>query len=152
MSVRYEDLIADSESIARKVCAFLALPTCPVMAMLDFYETDEAKRTAQASGPQWGNVASPVMKNNTRKFLSQASEHDIRIFESVAGPMLDALGYDRVFVKHGEEIRFTEAEIAAFDAENDRMKKEVMKKIDPKDLERRKGQEALLREIQDRFA
>ena len=62
------------------------------------------------------------MKNNSRKFLLEAGERDVRIFESVAGDVLDALGYDRVYVRKGEELRFTDAEIADFNAENARLK------------------------------
>jgi hypothetical protein len=149
LSVRYEDLTGDSESVAKSICAFLALPTCPVMAMLDYHETGEAKRAATASG-LWSNVTKPVMKDNTRKFMREASIQDIRIFESVAGHILDALGYERVLVKKGEELKFTEEELAAFDAENKRMKEEVLKKVDPADRERRERQENLIKEIKAR--
>jgi hypothetical protein len=60
------------------------------------------------------------------------------------------LGYDRVFVKKGEEIKFTEAELAAFDAENKRLKEEMLKSVDPADRERRDRQEKLIKEIKSR--
>jgi len=149
LNIRYEDLTNSPESVARGICTFLDLEHCPIEAMLDYHETSEAKRAATASG-LWGNVTKAVMKDNTRKFMRQASEQDIRIFESVAGYVLDALGYDRVFVKKGEEIKFTEAEIAAFDAENKRLKEEMLKTVDPADRERRDRQEKLIKEIKSR--
>jgi Sulfotransferase family len=149
LNIRYEDLTNAPEAIARGICAFLDLPNCPIEAMLDYHETSEAKQAATASG-LWGNVTKAVMKDNTRKFMRQASEQDIRIFESVAGHVLDALGYDRVFVKKGEELTFTEAEIAAFDAENKRLKEEMLRTVDPADRERRDRQESLIKEIKSR--
>jgi hypothetical protein len=149
LNIRYEDLTNNPEAAARSICAFLGLASCPLEAMLDYYETGEAKRTASASG-LWSNVTKAVMKDNTRKFMRQASEQDIRIFESVAGHVLDALGYDRVYVKKGEEITFTEAEIAAFDAENKRLKEEILMAADPADRECRDRQEKLIKEIKNR--
>jgi hypothetical protein len=92
------------------------------------------------------------MKNNSRKFLREAGERDIRIFESVAGHALDALGYDLVYVTMGEETVFSESEVAAFTAENDRLKEEVKKLIDPADLIRRDLQNSLLKDIKARQA
>jgi hypothetical protein len=119
--------------------------------MLEYHRTDEARRAATSS-ELWVNVTSPVMAGNSRKFLREASEQDIRVFESVAGPMLDALGYDRVFVKKGEETAFSDAEIKAFDAENARMKEDVRKLIDPADQIRRDLQAGLLKAVKERQA
>jgi Sulfotransferase family len=150
LSVRYEDLTGQPESVAKNICTFLALPTCPVMAMLDYHKTGEAQRAATASG-LWGNVTKPVMKDNTRKFMREASIQDISIFESVAGHILDTLGYERVLIKKGEELQFSESELAAFSAENKKLKEDILKTVDPEDLERRKGQDALIKEIKGRF-
>ncbi len=148
LRVRYESLIADPKQTAQRICDFLGLSYRP--AMLDYHRSEEAKRTA-ASSDLWGNVTNPVIKNNTQKFLREAGEQDIRIFESVAGHMLDALGYERVYIKKGEENRLTEAEIAAFDKENKRLKEEFHKLVDPTDLLRRSIQENLLKEIRARL-
>lgn len=149
LNVRYEDLTANTESVARSICTFLGLASCPLELMLDYYETDEARRAAKASD-LWGNVTKAVMKDNTRKFMRQTSVEDIRIFESVAGPVLDALGYERVVVRKGEETKFTEEELAAFDAENKRLKEEILKTVDQADMERRDRQAGLLKEIRAR--
>jgi LPS sulfotransferase NodH len=151
LNVRYEDLSNNPESVARSICDFLGLASCPLDVMLNYHSTAEAKRAATASG-LWGNVTKAVMKDNTRKFMRSASIEDIRIFESVAGHVLDALGYERMLIKKGEELKFTADEIAAFDAENKRLKEEVMKSVDPADKERRDRQEKLLKEIKSRTA
>jgi len=149
LSVNYEDLTGNPEATAKRVCAFLGVEYVP--SMLDFHRAEEAKRTA-ASSDLWINVVNPVMKDNTKKFLREMKAEDIKIIESVAGPVLDALGYERVLVKPGKEIAFTDEQIAAFDAENKRLKDEKRKLVDPADLMRRDLQAGLLKEIQARNA
>lgn len=147
LSVSYEDLTGNPEATARRVCAFLRVDYVP--SMLDFHRAEEAKRTA-ASSELWSNVVNPVMKDNTKKFLRDMKAEDIKIFESVAGTVLDALGYERILVKPGKEIAFTDEQIAAYDAENKRLKDEKRKLVDPADLMRRDLQENLLKEIKAR--
>jgi len=111
----------------------------------------EAKKAATASN-LWENVTKPIMKNNSRKFLAQTSEEDLRIFESVAGTSLDELGYDRVLVQKGEEVQFSADQIAAFDAENARLKKLAWETLDEDDRKRRAEQQAVLAGIAARNA
>ena len=112
---------------------------------------EEARRAAGSSA-LWDKLTQPVMQNNSGKFLRESSEDDIRIFESVAGHVLDRLGYERVHVPQGQERQFSDPEINAFDRENERMKQDLMAGVDKDDLERRGLQEALLKEIQARSA
>jgi len=149
VSVSYEDLTARPEETLKRLCAFLDAEYHP--SMLEFYTSDEAKRAAESSA-LWGNVVKPVMTNNTRKFVREASVEDIIIFESVAGDVLDALGYDRVHVRRGEERRFTERDIRIFDVENKRLKEQVLAGVDQEDLKRRDRQALLLAEIRGRAA
>jgi hypothetical protein len=123
------------------VCEFLGVAFSSDTT--EFYKTDEAKRAADASG-LWENVTKPVMKDNTRKFVSATSPDDLRIFESVAGRSLDALGYERVLVKKGEETQFTPEQIAAFDAENERLKAAMWEKLPAEDRRRRAEQKAVV--------
>lgn len=92
------------------------------------------------------------MKDNTRKFLTATSPEDLKIFESVAGGSLDVLGYERVAAKKGEELHFTPDQIAAFNAENDRLKKMAWEKLDDEDRKRRAEQKAVLDAIVQRNA
>ncbi len=141
LAVSYEDLTGDEAGTMRRVCEFLGVEYSD--AAMNFHETDEAKRAAGASN-LWENVTKPVMKDNTRKFLKQMSEEDVRIFESVAGQSLDELGYDRVYVKKGEELQFTPDQIAAFNEENARRKKAAWETMPEDDRERREEQKAVL--------
>lgn len=147
ISVRYEDITAQPESTMQRLCKFLGYAYTP--SMLNFHETDEARKAAKSSD-LWGNVASPVMADNTRKFLREAGEADIRVFELVAGNALDALGYERVATRKGEKGEFSADEVRHFDAENKRLKEEVMSKVDPEDLKRRDRQSGLIQQIRQR--
>jgi len=149
ISISYEELTAYPERTARLLCAFLGVTFRETM--LDFHRTEEAKRAATAS-ELWRNVTSPVIKNNSRKFLNEADMGDIGIFESVAGRILDALGYVRAVIHAGTEKVFSNEEIIAFDDENRRRKEEFRKLIDPADLIRRDLQSGLLKTVKERIS
>ena len=143
-NLSYEELTTDTERAIRALCDFLDVDYKPTM--LEFHKSAEAKRAASASN-LWENVTNPLMRNNSRKFLKEAQESDIRIFESVAGESMDTLGYERLFARKGEEQHFSQEDIRRFDAENRRLKEEVRQRTDPEDLERRKRQEGVIKEI-----
>lgn len=145
-SLSYEQLITDPEPVLRRLCDFLGAQYSD--AMLHFYQSKEAERTAHRSA-LWENVNHPIMAGNSGKFLKQASLEDLRIFESAAGEMLDALGYSRLLQK-GEDFDFTHEDIRRFDAENTRLKAEVRGHMNPEDIRQRDRQEALLHEIRMR--
>jgi len=146
-SISYESLTSEAERSMRLLCKFLGVRFNP--SMLEFYKSDEARRAAESS-ELWGNVVKPIMADNTRKFLSDASENDIRIFESVAGDSLDALNYERLYVARGDETIFTEEDIQRFDAENLRFKEQMLDHTDAADLKRRDRQAILIQEIHSR--
>ena len=149
LSISYEDLTGDENGTMRKVCDFLGATFTD--DTMNFHQTDEARKAAGASN-LWENVTKPVMKDNSRKFLTQTSKEDLEIFESVAGRSLDELGYERVAVEKGKERQFTPAEIAEFNTENERLKKLAWEKLDPEDRKRRAEQRAVLDDIAERNA
>jgi hypothetical protein len=146
-SCRYEDITAFPERTMRSLCDFLGYRYSP--SMLDFHRTDEARKAA-GSSELWGNVVNPVMSNNTRKFLREASAEDVRIFEQVAGDVLDSLGYERLYTRKGQKTRFSAADVRQFEVENQRIKDQVLSKIDPADLKRRDQQAGLIQQIRQR--
>ncbi len=148
-NLSYETLTGSPETAMRGLCEFLGATYND--SMLDFHESDEAKRAASSS-ELWGNVVKPVMTDNTNKFLREMSAEDIGIFELVAGDVLDALGYKRFHSKVGETKTFTADEIKHFDAENQRLKQDVLSKVDPEDMKRRDQQGAHIKAIKDRQA
>ena len=146
-SISYESLTSQPEPSMRRLCKFLGIRFNA--SMLEFYKSDEARRAADSSA-LWGNVVKPIMADNTRKFLRDASEIDIRIFESVAGDMLDSLNYERLYVPRGAETIFSDAAIQGFDAENQRLKQQMLDGTDAADLKRRDRQALLIEEIRAR--
>lgn len=88
--IKYEDLIRDAESSIKTVCSFLNEPY--EEAMLNFFETKEAKKSSSIS-TAWKNTASPIMKNNLGKFKTELSKREIDLFEAIAAPELDFFSY-----------------------------------------------------------
>lgn len=146
-SISYESITSQPEISMRLLCKFLGVRFNPTM--LEFYKSDEARRAAESS-ELWSNVVRPIMTDNTRKFLRDASEGDIRIFESVAGDVLSALGYDLLYAPRGSEMTFSEVEIRRFDEENRRLKEEVLDHTNVEDLKRRDRQAVLIEHIRSR--
>lgn len=147
ISISYESLTRDPELTMRLLCKFLGVRFN--RSMLEFYKSDEAKRAAESSD-LWGNVAKPIMADNTRKFLREVGESDIRLFESVAGDVLEALGYDCLYAPPGEKAIYSQEEIRQFEAENLRLKEAVRQRARGDDLERRDRQVSLIQEIRNR--
>jgi len=148
-SISYEEITGDPEPALRGLCDFMGVEYTE--KMLNFHKSSEATNAASSSS-LWGNVTQPIMKQNTKKFLEKATPEEIEIFESVAGDVLDALGYERVKIAKGEEIEFTTADIEKFNAINEAKKAEVIQKMDPEDRQRRDIQANLLDEIKSRQA
>lgn len=146
-SISYESLTGSPEESLKALCKFLEVEYSP--SMMSFHESSEAKNTASSSS-LWNNVTKPIMNQNTKKFLKQASEEEVRIFELVAGDVLDALGYERTQTSSGDVADFSAEEIAQFDAENQRLKAERKETMDAEDRARRERQAALLQAIKDR--
>jgi hypothetical protein len=145
-TISYTELTDETESTLRNLCAFLHVEF--KHEMMDFYESEEAKNTA-ASSSLWENVTKPIMHHNSNKFLKELPEEHVRIVESIAGKELDELGYERVFIRKGQELTFTPEQIAAFKVENDRLKKDQTAKTDPEDARKRKIQESVLDEMKN---
>jgi len=142
--VAYEKILEAPEKVMRELCRFLDKEYDP--AMLEFFESGEARRAASSS-ELWGNVARPLMRSNFGKFLTQLSPDEVKIIESVAGDVLDKLGYQRYYIEPGEELHFNAHTLAEFDAENEHLKQEVLLGVDIADRERRDRQQGLIESI-----
>ncbi len=142
-TVRYDELTQNPGLLLRRLCNFLEVDFSE--EMLNFHQSNEAKSTSSKS-QLWANVGKPLMRNNSQKFLRELSVDSIRIIESVAGDVLDALGYDRIHVKKGEELEFSTADLAAFDSLNDERKEFRRSEMDEEDARRRQHQLSVLAE------
>lgn len=146
--ISYEHLTTSPERVARRLCRFLGVKYTE--SMMDFYKTSEAQNAAKSS-QLWGNVTSPVMRNNSGKYKTEMPEDDLRIFESVAGHILDELGYSRDLVQKGDEIHFTKSDIELFNCLNKLKKSEITTIVDEHDMKRRQRQSSLINEIVERL-
>jgi hypothetical protein len=88
--VLYETFVKHPTEACADLCAFLAAPYTD--AMLRFYEDG---KTRKASLP-----ITPGLRN----WRSQMSPHDVEVFESAAGRMLDDLGYSRACPHPAREL------------------------------------------------
>lgn len=144
MRVCYEEMTSHPERIIRELCEFLGVKF--ILQMLEFHRSSEADRTATKS-TLWSNLTRPMMAGNSNKFLRDMPQEHVRIIESVAGPIIDRLGYERYFVQCGQEEQYTNAQIKTFDAENEQARQAMAGKTDPDDLKRRQHQLRIIDEI-----
>lgn len=144
--VCYEELINKPEDVIRGLCEFLGIKYQD--SMLIFHESNEASRAANSS-KLWENVAQPIMKKNSNKFLSEMCDLEIQIIESIAGNTMDKLGYERLKIDRGYELKFTTADIEKYKSDNDRQKHAVVKDTDPEDINRRRKQDSVIQTIVD---
>lgn len=92
--IYYEDLITQPEDVCRELCAFLGEEFDP--AMLEFYKSKQAEKSAQAAWA-WENLSSPFMSQNFGKWRTKLSRRQQRTVESIAGREMLALGYPLEF-------------------------------------------------------
>ena len=145
--ISYELLTQSPRDVAKSLCRFLGVNYSD--SMMDFYKTSEA-RNAASSSKLWGNVTNPVMSNNSDKYLTEMTTDDIRIFESVAGHVMDKLGYKRHMIQKGHEIQFSKSDIDSFNRLNRLKKSQITTIVDKQDIERRERQALLINEIKTR--
>jgi len=88
LEVRYEDLVQSPEMELRTICRFLEEPFDPKMAKYHH----QARRLV-APGDFHAPVRHPPDPSRAGRWRREMSKNDRRIYEHVAGPLLEALGY-----------------------------------------------------------
>jgi hypothetical protein len=147
LSIKYEQLIQDSEKEIKRVCKYLNIEYED--KYMNYHESEASKTTAK-SGKMWANVGKPVMKNNFNKFKTQLSREEIIIFEHVAGDVLEKLGYQLVFPEESKAFVITDAMKAQFNKENQSLKTKAKQNIDPEGQKLRKGQQKFIAELNNK--
>jgi hypothetical protein len=90
--IRYEDLVADPATVLAGVCEFFALPFDP--AMLAYHErADEVLDGLRHTHHVQGIRRPPAQA--VRNWRTSLADHDVQLFEAIAGDLLDDLGYER---------------------------------------------------------
>jgi hypothetical protein len=144
--VCYEELTSNPDYVIEDLCDFLGIRFIP--EMLNFHRSSEASRTATQSS-LWSNLTQPLMSTNSNKFINDMPEQHIKIIESVAGKIMDQLGYERHLVQPGSEQTFSTHDIELFDKENEMHMVKMSKLTDPEDLRRRQKQLNVIKEIKE---
>lgn len=103
--IRYEDLLLDTEKEMRRVCDFLELPfdlaVCTPTTVGFRYRKPYFRKVATSYG-----TTDRIVPKNTQKWKEEISHSDQIVFESVAGDLLDQLGYESLGLKR--ELSSTE--------------------------------------------
>ncbi len=86
LEVRYEDLVADVESMLRRICELAALEYEPGMA-------DYVGNVDVSTKPHQQRLKEPPTKG-VRDWRTQMAPDDVAAFEHVAGDLLRELGYE----------------------------------------------------------
>ena len=90
--IRYEDLVADPVVPITELCAFLDLDFEPPMLSLT-ERTDRVLERVRAN-PRHARLAEPV-SSGARSWRTHMTQRDLARFETVAGDLLEQLGYER---------------------------------------------------------
>ena len=90
VEIRYEDLLARPEATMATVLALIGEPFDP--AVLEFHQRQRPVGTDPVNDR---NIQRPLQVANSGKWAGAISQRELEIFESIAGPMLDACGYPR---------------------------------------------------------
>lgn len=93
ISVRYEDLVREPESILMKVCNFLDVSY--EERMLEYYKMSETEgfEPTEFMSWKWKNK-SPIFSNELKKFRHLLSDEQIKTFNSIAGEVLSRYNYN----------------------------------------------------------
>lgn len=90
MTVRYEDLVSDPGRIVAEICAFAGLAFGPEMLAID--RADRTKIVADQKG-WFPTLFDGIHTSASGRWGSEMPLRDQRIFASLSGPELSALGY-----------------------------------------------------------
>lgn len=88
MEVRYEELVADTESTLRSIAAHLDVPFHP--SMTSYHEGKVRHKEGLSAKAAWLPPTAGL-----RDWRSQMSERELELFEAIAGDQLEMLGYGR---------------------------------------------------------
>lgn len=90
LTIRYEDFLADQETVLKKVCAFFEIEYLP--QMLDVARSHEARKISQMSALWSSNCFAPIAMN-ADKFKQQLTMDEIRIIETLTQEFMHRYGY-----------------------------------------------------------
>ncbi|MGC0154106.1 sulfotransferase family protein [Chromobacterium vaccinii] len=90
LTIRYEDFLADQQSVLRQICDFFGIDFLP--QMLDIRSSPEAAQISQLSA-LWSSNHFPPIVANADKFKQQLSLREIEIIETACRDYMQRYGY-----------------------------------------------------------
>ena len=114
----YEELTNCPIETIQRLCSFLSVEYDKIL--LEYYKTKEAVEVS-CSSEIWKNISKPIFSGNSEKYLSQLSENEIRLFESICGRNLQDLGYRLLFPS--SRIILTNDQVQEYTTLNEQMKR-----------------------------
>lgn len=91
---RFEELIDDTEGAVRRICDFIELDFDP--QMLRYYERADEVIATTAAPDRHKDIHKPPTKG-LQDWRRQLSPNQVMRFETIAGDVLDQLGYERAY-------------------------------------------------------
>ena len=98
LNIRYEDLIREPEPVLRKITHFLGEDYDP--AMLEYQSGSFARANADHLGHHQ-NLTQTLMPNNSGKWEKKMPADQVKVYESLAGDVLQTFGYPVSFDRQG---------------------------------------------------
>ncbi len=90
--IRYEDLVADPEPVLRDICSFFELAYEP--GMLEYHQRADELLDGLRFTHHVQGIRRPPSRD-VRDWRTNLPDHEIQLFEALAGDLLDDLGYER---------------------------------------------------------
>lgn len=91
ITVRYEDLIANSEVELTRICDFMGLEFED--NMLHYYQSKNVQSNADRI-TDWNNLGKNVIRNNSRKFEKELGSIQIKTIERICQEIMTISGYE----------------------------------------------------------
>lgn len=148
MMLSYESLIHEPEKQLHRVCDFLNINYSN--KVLEYYTSDESKRTADA-GEMWTNLKSPIMRGNTNKFISELNTDEIKLFEYETRHILEHLGYELLNEYNDDAFSFSGSDIKNFEKVNLKVQSDTRANASMRDLRKRGAQDDFVKELKKRL-
>ena len=92
LTIRYEDLVQDTDAVSRRIADFIGVDAFPDSAT---FHLDDLNRAAAERTHMWENLGRPMIRDNFNTYRRQWNSRAVREIELAAGEELDGLGYRR---------------------------------------------------------
>lgn len=91
LTIRYEDFVANEQSVLKAVCAFFGIEFLP--GMVDISRSDEAQQIARLSALWSSNCFAPIAAN-VDKYKKVLSLNEISVIETLTSDYMHRYGYE----------------------------------------------------------